>query len=252
MLDFLLDNPVIAIIIISVLYSFFFGKKKKDGAGEAARAAREEEPKQQSQLSKVQQALKKAMEEAEQELNRNKQNKPLPPSVMPEPTPSVPVARIEPAQRDPFAFRSVMSGENAPSLESRSQDYDLTAKDYDLTTQDYDHSTKDYDHTAKDYDIEAEDYDLTTKSYDTVAPASRSGDPFAYHAAIDKPAEVEYHLTGFQGFHEAQGLSVRDRASVEVQMRDQPPSFVLFTSPEDLRRAFVMREILDKPKALRR
>jgi hypothetical protein len=241
MIDFLLDNPYIAIFVLYGLFSLLFGKKKK-GAAEQAKQARgaariakgagaqaqvtqaagNEDAEVQAQASqvkyrsKIEEALRNAMKEADREFFEERPlaeerpaGKPLQPKTV------TPAGMVDSAKADPFAFHSVMSGGEMSGGEKGKIDYDLTGVDYD----------------------------------------TQKPDAFAFHEASAKPAEQEYHLTGFQAYHSAHGLSAEDRQKIAAG--DVPAAFEAgpafsVSNPAELRRAIIVQEVLGKPKALRK
>ncbi len=88
-----------------------------------------------------------------------------------------------------------------------------------------------------------EDYDMRTRAYE-------------YHSAVEGSAEKIYH-TKFNTFQSAQGLShdkPKTRREVEapqIAPTEAHPLAGLLSGPDDLKRMFILKEILDKPKALR-
>jgi len=79
---------------------------------------------------------------------------------------------------------------------------------------------------------------------------------FAYHASVDEPTEQMYHQTGFTGFHVAQGLSHNVPASaLSAGAQSETPLDTTFVNkllnPTDLQQLIILKEILDKPRALR-
>jgi hypothetical protein len=77
-----------------------------------------------------------------------------------------------------------------------------------------------------------------------------NGDAFEFHPTIDEPEAKAFHLDTFAGFHTATGQRV-ETASVEAINEAAPLFDELFGDGDELRRAFVLSEILGKPRALR-
>lgn len=229
MIDFLIDNPFIAILIIYGLISLFTGKKKRQQAaaqkaqanGSKAKPAKQSQVQQETHRSKIEDVLRNAIEQADREFSGTK------PLSSTSKAKSVTAGTGSTAKQgksadDPFAFHSLMHTEE-PSQE-----------------------TEDYDKTAIDYDVTAQDYDITGVDYDT------KQDAFAFHSATDKSAEKEYHLTSFTNFHSAHGLSAEDRrkfAEEEAAAAEGSSLGIDWNNPDDLRRAIIMQEVLGKPKA---
>lgn len=246
--DFLIDNPVIAIILITWIFSALFGKKNKEK--KAAEKAKQKE-KLANATAGTKSPFRDAISKLEEAIDQaeRKAETPKPPKVpkkakapVSQPAPETQIARISaPAERssDPYAFRSLFKPEDR-TLEGK--DYDSTAKDYDLTADDY-------DLTAKDYDVTVKNYDASVKGFDG------SSDSYAFHSVTKQPAKQDYHLTNFRAFQAAHGLSKQERAEGRHQpARPSTASLAasLFSSPTDVRRAFIMQEILNRPRALRR
>jgi hypothetical protein len=93
------------------------------------------------------------------------------------------------------------------------------------------------------------DYDKAATDYD------KKGNAFAFREAVSEPVDKEFHLSGFQGFHVAHGLSAteRGRAAGEDAYAESDGGFSFsIGNADDLRRAIIIREVFGKPKALRR
>lgn len=231
MIDFILDNPFIAILIIYGLISLFTGKKKKQQAaakkaqanGSEAKPAKQSQVQSETSRNKIEDVLRNAIEQADREFTGTKLTSSA--STTKSVTAGIgSTAKQGKSADDPFAFHSLMHVEE-PSQE-----------------------TEDYDKTAVDYDVTAQDYDITGIDYDT------KQDAFAFHSVTNKPAEKEYHLTSFTKFHSAHGLSAEDRrviAQGEAATADGSSLGIDWNNPDDLRRAIIMQEVLGKPKARR-
>lgn len=241
MIDFILDNPFILIFLLYGLVSLLTKKKgqQKTEARRTSATARREPATARSQpattrpstLANVEQSLLRVMEQADREFSSRVSE----PSAESAPLVSGPASTSKSSTvlestkgDDPFAFRSLMHGGESQrtSLEAGSKDYDVDATDYDIT--------------AKDYDVTAIDYDTQTSGY-------------GFHAAVDEPVEKEYHLTGFQEFHTGHGFTdkERERAIGEAAYAEVVPEVQVGFSPDDIRRAIVMQEILGKPRSRR-
>ena len=80
---------------------------------------------------------------------------------------------------------------------------------------------------------------------------STSSDAFNYHAAIQESESKAYHLDSFTGFHSATGTRTGGRAEGGALEEIDAAGASLFTSEEDLRRAFILGEVLGRPRAHR-
>lgn len=253
--DFLIDNPVIAIILISWLFSALFGKKNKEKRAEQKKATEKKaEQKKAAWKEAIADAknspnstfrnaiskLEEAIDQAERNLNAKAQKAQA--TAGNPPKPKVPVAVISPPASpayDPYAFHSLTTSEDR-TLEGR--DYDSTAKDYDLTADDY-------DLTAKDYDVAVQNFDKSVKGFDS------DSDAYAFHLAGKGPAQRDFHQSNFRAFQSAHGLSKEDQTAGR-DAYDRPSASKiassLFANRNDVRRAFIMQEILNRPRGLRR
>jgi hypothetical protein len=225
-LEFLGDNWYLALLALYWVFSLLFGKKKKDeqvkSQPQAKKAANQPVKGNQGAGAQAQAAQQKYRGRIEEAL-RNAMKEADPefigsrsPAASEQPSPTkigAPVS-MEAANADAFAFHSMMNrGEQAT----------------------------DYDHTAVDYDTTAIDYDTQKES------------AFAFHSATTKSADQEFHLTGFNKFHSAHGLSAEDRKRIEADdvAAEAGPIFSL-GSRDDLRRAIIIQEVFGKPKAMRK
>lgn len=238
--DFIVSHPYIIILLIFWIVSQLVGKKKvaeKKQAAEARRAQIVQEratrppigttapaaSSSNERLATAELSLKRVMEQADREFFT---------ATPAADTPSgIPVATAATsksntvlealgpgAKDDPFAFHSLL------------------------------HKDDDADAKRTDYDIKGIDYDIKGIDYDTQSQG------FGFREAIKETTEQAFHLSGFQGFQSAQGLSQSDRRDVmsDAAHAVKNEGMYLAMGPDDIRRAIVMREILDRPKALRR
>jgi|GEM_PF-7063135 len=217
--DFFTDNPILVIVIIFVIVRLLRGNKGKkvEGTTPAVQQKRKGAPPRTGARRGRFEELKANLEDAMREADRQFSSSTT--------VPTEPVAAEMPrpmelpassADSDPYAFHSVMNRQEQRSTDLSRANYDATAVDYDT-----------------------------------------AGDTFAFHSATRKPAEQEYHLTGFNSFRSASGLNRdparRDAAGEPVAASPQhQPMMVAIDDPVVLRQAMIVREILDKPLALRR
>jgi|GEM_PF-3507013 len=209
--EFLYDYPIVAIFLAYWVFNLLFGRKK----GQKARKEPTPRAVQQRNARKPQfREVVNRLEQAVEEAQRKygDANRPDPPKNV-QYVPASPVATPPVAEPDPFAFHSLLE----PSARASE---------------------------AIDYDIAAQDYDITGASYDAGAG------PRVFPSATDDEA---YHINSFRGFHMAHGLSSKDREAIDAEAVESTRSAVssLFSGPGDLRRAFIMQEILGPPKGLR-
>jgi hypothetical protein len=238
MFDFFANNPVVVLAIIFVLIRLLRGSKGNKTAaqkdrpapgGKQARLANLQElrdavERQSSsgrggkaragRLGDLKAALEDAMREADRQFSAGDRTAPADAgSTSPA---EVPAALPSPAPADPYAFHSLMNrGEGAVADTSR-VDYDTTATDYDTR-----------------------------------------GDAFAFRSSSREPVDEEYHLKGFKKFRRAGGIStdpVKVRAVGEdVGVEDEgDPLLIAIADHDQLRRAVILQEILERPLALRR
>ena len=74
---------------------------------------------------------------------------------------------------------------------------------------------------------------------------------FEFRSVLETPVETAFHLDSFSGFRSATGVQI-NTASVESIEEREDAMDDLFGSPDELRRAFVISEVLGRPRALRR
>lgn len=251
--EFLIDNPVIAIILISWLFSVLFGKKNKEKKEEQKKIAEQKAAeKKAARKAAIAEAtatanatarspfrdalskLEEAIDQAEKNFNATAQKAQAPART--KSARKVPVAVISPPapakqSSDPYAFHSLMNPEGR-TLEG-----------------------KDYDSTVKDYDLTADDYDLTVKSFDSAARGFETNtDAYAFRSVTKPPAKRDFHTSNFRAFQIAHGLSKQDRVASPDTYGTRSASSIaasLFSNPNDVRRAFIMQEILNRPRGFR-
>jgi hypothetical protein len=238
MFDFFANNPVVVLAIIFVLIRLLRGSKGNKPAaqkgaaasgGKKARLANLEELRdaverqsssgrggkaRASRLGDLKAALDDAMREADRQFSSGDRTAPA--DAGGTPRAEAPAALPSPASADPYAFHSLMNKEEGAVADTSRVDYDTTATDYDT-----------------------------------------KGDAFAFRSSSREPVDEEYHLKGFKKFKRAGGLTtdpVKVRAvgeDVGVE-DDSDPLLIAMADHDQLRRAVILQEILERPLALRR
>lgn len=239
MFDFIVSHPYIIIVLIFWIVSQLAGRKKaaeKKQAAETRRAqvaqARASRPpigttaptgssSSNERLATAELSLKRVMEQADRQFFSS--------------TSSAEAPVVLRASTD--APASATTSKSNTVLEALGPG----AKDDPFAFHSLLHKDNDADAKRTDYDIKGIDYDTQTQA-------------FGFHEAIKETTEQAFHLTGFQGFQSAQGLSLAERREVmsDAAYAEKNEGMNLGMGPDDIRRAIVMREILDRPKALRR
>ncbi len=219
--DFFTDNPILVIVIIFVLVRLLRGNKgKKTEEAPAVQQKQDGKRVRNSARRGRFDELKASLEDAMREADRQFSSATAPsPESVPEivaPEMAQPMEQLAPAPSDPYAFHSVMNRQEQRSTDLSRANYDATAVDYDT-----------------------------------------AGDTFAFRSATRKPAEQEYHLSGFNSFRSAGGITSDPVRVVAIGDSAPPlpepgPLPVPIDDPVALRQAIIVREILDKPLALRR
>ncbi len=238
MFDFIVSHPYVIIVLIFWIVSQLAGKKKaaeKKQAAETRRAhvaqargsrqpAGTTAPAASSsneRLATAELSLKRVMEQADRQFFSS--------------APPVESTTVQRVSTD--APASAATSKSNTVLEALGPG----AKDDPFAFHSLLHKDEDADANRTDYDIKGIDYDTQSQA-------------FGFREAIKETTEQAFHLSGFQGFQSAHALSQAERREVmsDAAYADRNEGMNLVMGPDEIRRAIVMREILDKPKALRR
>lgn len=241
-MDFLQDNFWIILGVAIWLFSSLFGDKNKKAEKEAKRKELMEKARQQRQAAKgevsrqfqeiaarqsetegsIPNSLKALIAEAERRIQEG-----ISEAEPPKPSPSAPPKK--PAERQ--QIRELVNMPNAdfesfdamPTADQRSKPFEFRSQTENVT--------------------ERIDYDTQTQS-------------FGFNEPIKEPVDQQYHTSGFQSFHAAHGFThpggksrIVEAATVDEEHSDYEG---VFSNTDDVRRIMILKEILDKPIALRR
>jgi hypothetical protein len=220
--DFLVDNPVIAFAILFVLFRFIGAKRK---AAQTEKLPQQTaKPVRSTGNAAADEALRRAQRRDQQALPFQQRLEELARQF--EQKLGTTPAPIASAKEAPVAIAGERRAMPPASLQAAS--LEIGRAEEVLPRESF----------IEPSSPQRVDYDTTTQS------------AFEFHQAIEEPVEKAYHLDAFTGFHSADGTRVAT-ASVEQVRELGPAAEGLFTSLDDLRRAFVLSEVLGRPTSLK-
>ena len=239
-MDFLQDNFWIILGVAIWLFSSLFGDKKKKAEQQAKRKELMEEARQKRQaagrevVQKLQEtaarssetegivpnSLKALIAEAERRIQEgiSEAEQPKAPAVQPKPAERQQIRElVNMADADFESFDAM------PTHDQKSDPFEFRSQTEKIT--------------------ERIDYDTQTKAFDFAQPLNES-------------IEQQYHTAGFQRFQSAHGFTHPGGKSQAVEaatVADDSGAYEsAFSNTDDVRRIMILKEILDKPLALRR
>ncbi|MBL7986914.1 MAG: hypothetical protein JNJ94_02470 [Chlorobi bacterium] len=236
-MDFLQDNFWIILGVAIWLFSSLFGDKKKKAEKEAQRKELMEKARQKRQTAKAdvtRQFQEIAARQPESEGGVGSSLKALIAEAE---------RRIQEASNEAEQPKSSPAKAAAPKPAARQQIKEL------VSMPDADFESFDALPTADQLQGQTEK-SIERIDYDTRAEA------FEFRKAINETAEQQYHTDGFERFQSAHGFTHpggRPRVVQSVGVEEEvSPYEGMFNNPDDIRRMIILKEIFDKPLALRR
>jgi len=236
-MDFLQDNFWIILAVAFWLFSSLFGDKKKKAEKEAQRKelmekAREKRQAEKADVSRQFQEITARQPESEGGVGNSLK------ALIAEAERRIQEASEEAERPKPSSARAA-----APKPIQRQQIKELVSMP-DTDFESFDAlPTADQAPSKTEKSIERIDYDTQTQA-------------FGFHEAINETVEQKYHTAGFQRFQSAHGFTHPGGRPQVVQLatiaEERSAYEELFSNADDVRRMVILKEIFDKPLALRR